>query len=217
MKSFKFNNKEFFVHLNDLPDGLELGDLVAIDTETTGLSLVRDRLCVMQICSDSNSCHLIKFDPEYFNQVNKPKNILKILNNEKIEKIFHFGRFDIGMIKKHLEIDCKKVFCTKIASRLVRTYTDRHGLKELCKDLLNIEISKSQQTTDWSSPNLSENQVKYAGSDVIYLHQLRNKLIGMLKREKRFDLAKDIFKFLNVRTDLDLMGWDKEDIFSHSI
>lgn len=216
MKPLKINNSKIFFHNDDIPENLIPGDIISIDTETTGLSLQRDRLCLVQICFENKDCHLIKLNNKQNNSSTVPKHLLKILSNKEIEKIFHYARFDLAFIKKELKIKCENIFCTKISSRLVRTYTDRHGLKDLIKDLLEIDISKSQQSTDWASQNLTDNQLSYAARDVLYLHELRNKLILMLKREGRFDLAKKIFNFLNVRTDLDILGWEKEDIFSHS-
>ena len=216
MKSLKINNKEFFIYKNDLPDNLSLGNQVAIDTETTGLSMVRDRLCLIQISSGDGRCHLVKFDVDFFKNKKEPKNLIKLLTDNKVEKIFHYARFDLAIIKKFLKVSCTKVFCTKIASKLVRTYTDKHGLKDLCKELLEVELNKSQQSSDWSSDELTNNQIKYAASDVLYLCQLKEKLIKMLEREDRLDLAIKIFEFLDTRINLDIQGWDQQDIFAHS-
>ena len=216
MKSLKLNNKQFFTYKNDLPDSLLLGKEIGIDTETTGLSLVRDRLCLIQISSGDNNCHLVKFDVDFFQKGNTPTNLVKLLSDKKISKIFHFARFDLAIIKKFLNVSCENVFCTKIASKLVRTYTDKHGLKDLCKELLGIDLNKSQQCSDWSSDDLSNNQISYAASDVIYLNELKKKLVEMLKREERLDLANKVFAFLNTRIYLDILGWDGQDIFSHS-
>ncbi len=216
MKSLKINSRNFFIYENDLPENINLGQEISIDTETTGLSLVRDRLCLMQISSESGDCHIIKFDIDYFEKMEKPKKIISILKDSNVTKIFHFARFDLAMIKKFLNISCDNIFCTKIASKLVRTYTDRHGLKDLCRELLQIDINKSQQSSDWSLKELSDSQIKYAASDVIYLIKLKEKLTTMLVREKRLDLAFKIFKFLNTRVDLDIMGYNDQDIFSHS-
>ena len=217
MKPIKINNNRIFLHYNDLPGDIITGDIVAIDTETTGLSLHRDRLCLIQLCFENKDCHIVKLSQNLKNNESQPKNLSKILLDDQIEKIFHFARFDVGFIKKHLKINCRNIFCTKISSRLVRTYTDRHGLKDLIKDLLDIDISKNQQSTDWATKELTNNQIIYAAKDVFYLQELRNKLIIMLKREGRLDLAKSIFGFLDVRTDLDILGWQSEDIYSHSI
>ena len=216
MKSLKLNNKQFFTYKNDLPDSLILGKEVGIDTETTGLSLIRDRLCLIQISSGDSNCHLVKFDVDFFQKKNSPKNLVKLLSDTEVSKIFHFARFDLAIIKKFLDVSCENIFCTKIASKLVRTYTDKHGLKDLCKELLGIDLNKSQQSSDWSSESLSNNQISYAASDVIYLNKLKEKLVEMLKREKRLDLANKVFTFLNTRVDLDILGWDGQDIFSHS-
>tara|TARA_A100001015_G_C15008028_1_gene721695 strand:+ start:1257 stop:1901 length:645 start_codon:yes stop_codon:yes gene_type:complete len=214
MESIEFKNRKVFIHKTDIADNINFGDIVAIDTETTGLSLVRDRICLIQICTENKECHVVKFDKALKDNI-PPPNLAKFLNDEKIEKIFHYARFDLSMIKKSYNIICKKVFCTKIASKLVRTYTDRHGYKEICKEMLDVDISKTQQSSDWASNNLTDNQIKYAISDVLYLHELRNKLIVMLKRENRLDLARKLYEFLESRVELDVSGWDKEDIFSH--
>ena len=216
MKSLKLNEKDFYIYENDLPENFRPGISIAIDSETTGLSLVRDRLCLLQLSFEKNSCHIVKFNPDFFDKGNSPKNLIRLLKNDEVEKIFHYARFDLAMIKKFLKIDCKNIFCTKIASKLVRTYTDKHGLKELCKELLEIELSKTQQSSDWSQSILSNNQIKYAGSDVFYLIDIKKKLIEMLQRESRLELAYKIFDFVSTRVDLDLLGWDQNDIFSHS-
>ncbi len=216
MKSLKTDKKEFLIYKNDLTENVSCGKTISLDTETTGLSLVRDRLCLIQIADEDNNCHLVKFDHDFFKKKKTPINLINLLNNDHIEKIFHFARFDLAFIKKFLGVDCKNVFCTKIASKLVRTYTDRHGLKDLCREMLNIDLNKSQQTSDWSNEELLASQIKYAASDVIYLIKLKEKLVQMLKREDRFELAQNIFKFLNFRVELDLLGWDQHDIFSHS-
>ena len=216
MKSLKFNNRDFFIYQNDLPSNINFGNSIAVDTETTGLSLVRDRLCLIQISSGDNNCHIIKFDVDFFKNNKSPTNLVTLLTDKKIEKIFHFARFDLAIIKKFLKIKCENIFCTKIASRLVRTYTDKHGLRELCKELLDIDLNKSQQSSDWSAEILSENQLKYAASDVLYLASIKKKLLVMLKREGRIELALRIFEFLDTRIELDILGWDNQDIFSHS-
>ena len=177
----------------------------------------RDRLCLIQLCLQNKECHIIKLDQKNKSKASKPKNLIKVLSDRKVEKVFHFARFDTAFIKKEFDTSCENIFCTKISSRLVRTYTDRHGLKDLIRDLLEIDISKSQQSTDWATNELSNNQILYAAKDVLYLQELRNKLIIMLKREGRLELAKKIFDFLDIRTELDILGWQKEDIYSHSI
>lgn len=216
MESFKFNNSTYFLYKNDLPSSFKIGKVVGIDSETTGLSLVRDRLCLIQISDGSNACHIVKFDTKFFKENTLPKNLVSFLSDDSIEKIFHFARFDLAFIRKFLNVKCKNIFCTKIASKLVRTYTDRHGLKDLCKELINIDLNKSQQTSDWSSERLIPSQIKYAASDVIHLPRLKEILLKMLVREERLKLASDIFEFLNVRVELDLLGWNGTDIFSHS-
>ena len=197
------------VHQNDLPSDLNFGLSVAIDTETMGLNPIRDKLCLIQISKGNNVCHLIKI-----NNNNKPKNLIKILKNNKIQKIFHYARFDVAILKFTYGVNIKNIFCTKIASKLVRTYTDKHGYKDLCSELLNISISKSEQTSDWGGA-LTLKQKKYAATDVLYLHKLKNKLNKMLQTEKRVDIANECFKFIEHRTELDLNGWADQDIFRH--
>ena len=196
------------VHQNDLPSDLNFGPSVAIDTETMGLNPIRDKLCLIQISKGNNVCHLIKINN------NKPKNLIKILKNNKIQKIFHYARFDVAILKFTYGVNIKNIFCTKIASKLVRTYTDKHGYKDLCSELLNVSISKSEQTSDWGGA-LTLKQKKYAATDVLYLHKLKNKLNKMLQREKRVDIANECFKFIEHRTELDLNGWADQDIFRH--
>tara|TARA_B100000965_G_C19547474_1_gene738548 strand:+ start:333 stop:938 length:606 start_codon:yes stop_codon:yes gene_type:complete len=197
------------VHQNDLPSDLNFGLSVAIDTETMGLNPIRDKLCLIQISKGNNVCHLIKI-----NNNNKPKNLIKILKNNKIQKIFHYARFDVAILKFTYGVNIKNIFCTKIASKLVRTYTDKHGYKDLCSELLNVSISKSEQTSDWGGA-LTLKQKKYAATDVLYLHKIKNKLNKMLQREKRVDIANECFKFIEHRTELDLNGWADQDIFRH--
>ncbi|OAN65463.1 ribonuclease D [Magnetospirillum moscoviense] len=199
-------------HVGDLPDGLDLGPVVAIDTETMGLSLVRDRLCVIQLSAGDGNAHVVHFPkPEYGNS----PNLVRLFADPAVVKLFHFGRFDLAMIRRHFGVQCAPAFCTKIASRLVRTNTDRHGLKDLCRDLLGIELSKQQQTSDWGAAELNADQLAYAASDVLYLHQLKAKLEALMDREGRRELAEACFAFLPARADLDLAGWDEEDIFAH--
>ena len=214
MKTYKFGNTKIYFHKNELPDSIKFPKEVAIDTETTGLNLTRDRLCLMQIGFSQEECHLIKFDVDFFEKQNSSKKLKELFKNDSIQKIFHFGRFDLSIIKKFFGINCNNIFCTKIASKLVRTYTDRHGLKDLCKELLEVDLSKIQQSSDWSQENLSENQIKYASKDVIYLFELKNKLEFMLQREKRTEVSKKLFEFLKTRIELDFMGWQDVDIFS---
>jgi len=215
MKTFKFAETSVFLHNEDLPDLLDYADEIGVDTETTGLNLSRDRLCLIQIGISRNECHLVKFDKSEFQKEGKYKNLVNLLNNKKIKKIFHYARFDLAVIKKFLKINCENIFCTKIASKLVRTYTDRHGLKDLCKEILEIDLNKSQQSSDWSASDLSKNQIKYASHDVIFLFDLKKKLHEMLKREDRLEISEKIFSFLQTRVELDLSGWIDSDIFSH--
>lgn len=215
MKTFKFAETSVFLHNEDLPDLLDHADEIGVDTETTGLNLSRDRLCLIQIGISRNECHLVKFDKSEFQKEGKYKNLVNLLNNKKIKKIFHYARFDLAVIKKFLKINCENIFCTKIASKLVRTYTDRHGLKDLCKEILEIDLNKSQQSSDWSASVLSKNQIKYASHDVIFLFDLKKKLHEMLKREDRLEISEKIFSFLQTRIELDLSGWIDSDIFSH--
>ena len=199
------------LHLNDLPDNININKSVAIDTETMGLNHSRDRLCLVQLSTGNDICHLIQL----LNPKSKPKNLIKILKNNKIQKIFHYARFDIGILKHTYGIDIKNIYCTKIASKLARTYTDKHGLQDLCKDLLKIEISKKEQTTDWGSEKLTLAQQKYAASDVLYLHKIKKILDHILLRERRSKIAQSCFNFIQTRTDLDLHGWAEQDIFKH--
>jgi len=215
MKTFKFAETSVFLHDEDLPDLLDHTNEIGVDTETTGLNLSRDRLCLIQIGISRNECHLVKFDKSEFQKEGKYKNLVNLLNNKKIKKIFHYARFDLAVIKKFLKINCENIFCTKIASKLVRTYTDRHGLKDLCKEILEIDLNKSQQSSDWSASDLSKNQIKYASHDVIFLFDLKKKLHEMLKREDRLEISEKIFSFLQTRVELDLSGWIDSDIFSH--
>lgn len=200
-----------YLYENDLPEGLEFPNGVAIDSETMGLNPIRDRLCLIQLSSGDGNAHLVQFkDPTY----NAP-NLKKLLADPTIDKIFHFARFDIAAVMAYLNVECYPVYCTKTASRLVRTFTDRHSLKELCRELLGVEMSKQQQSSDWGAETLSEDQKTYAASDVLYLHKLREKLDIMLERENRAELAQACFDFLPVRAALDLEGWPDFDIFAH--
>ncbi len=199
------------LHKGDLPKGLTFGSSVAIDTETMGLNPGRDRLCLIQLSSGDGTAHLVQFAPG----PNEAPNLKAMLRDPAVTKLFHFARFDIASIKAYLDVDCTPVYCTKIASRLCRTFTDRHGLKELCRELLGVEISKQQQSSDWGAETLSEEQLTYAASDVLHLHKLKEKLDVMLEREGRTGLAKSICAFLPVRSQLDLEGWADVDIFAH--
>ena len=207
------NNPESIeLHFGDLPSGLSFGDSIAVDTETQGLHLKRDRLCVVQLTAGNGVCHLVQIPAE--NQ-NAP-NLQSVLVNPAVTKIFHYARFDVAVLKRKLDIMVSPIFCTKIASKLVRTYTDRHGLQELSKELLNIEISKEQQSSDWAAEELTKDQLKYAAADVLHLHQIHDKLNDMLIRENRLGLAQACFDFLLTRVELDLKGWEHTDIFAHS-
>jgi ribonuclease D len=201
-----------FLHHGDLPDDVDLGPSIAVDSETMGLLPHRDRLCVVQLSSGDGNAHLVKFDGKSYDA----PNLAKQLGDPDRLKIFHFGRFDIAVMEHYLNIACAPVYCTKIASRLVRTYTDRHGLKNLCQEILGIDISKQQQSSDWGAMELSDAQMEYAASDVLYLHQLKERLDDMLQREGRTEIAAECFKFLPTRARLDLAGWAETDIFSHS-
>ncbi|MEL6433921.1 MAG: ribonuclease D [Pseudomonadota bacterium] len=199
------------VYIKDLPDGLDLGPVVAIDCETMGLIPHRDRLCVVQLSGGDGNAHLVQIEQ---GQSEAP-NLAALLENPDVLKLFHFGRFDIAVMYNAFGALTAPVYCTKIASKLVRTYTDRHGLKNLLQELLGVDISKQQQSSDWGAAELTDAQVEYAASDVLYLHQLRDKLAGMLAREGRTGLAQAAFDFLPTRAMLDLQGWPDTDIFSH--
>ena len=215
MKTFNFGNTKVYLHKNDLPNSLKFPKEVAVDSETTGLSLVRDRLCLIQIAISRNECHLIKFDKPDLKKKVVAKNLVDLFENRNILKVFHYARFDLAVIKKAFGVDCQNIFCTKIASKLVRTYTDKHGLKDLCKELLEKDLNKTQQSSDWSAEELSSSQIKYASNDVIFLIELKQILELMLQREGRHNLSKKLFTFLSTRVDLDFLGWNDIDIFSH--
>lgn len=200
------------VYQNDLPDGLDLGPMVAIDCETMGLHPHRDRLCVVQLSGGDGNAHLVQIAK---GQTAAP-NLCALLENPHVLKLFHFGRFDIAAMLNAFGAVTAPVYCTKIASRLIRTYTDRHGLAKLLQELLQIDISKQQQSSDWGADTLTDAQVEYAASDVLYLHQLRDKLNDMLIREGRMEMAQACFDFLPMRAQLDLAGWPDTDIFAHS-
>ena len=200
-----------FFYQHDLPDGLSFGSAVAIDTETMGLNLKRDRLCLVQLSAGDGHAHLVQIAAD-----KQPcPNLKTVLADTSCEKLFHFGRFDIAMIRQHIGPVSGPVFCTKIASKLCRTYTDRHGLADLCRELLELDISKQQQSSDWGADTLSTAQQDYAAGDVLYLHQLKDKLTQMLERAGRLALAQACFAFLETRTDLDLAGFEGLDIFHH--
>ena len=199
-------------HRGDLPADLDLGDVVAVDTETLGLSLVRDKLCVVQLSAGDGEAHVVQLDREQYDC----PNLKTLLSAPGVEKILHFARFDVAMIDKYLGVTLAPVFCTKIASKLVRTYTDRHGLKDVTRELVGVDMNKQQQSSDWGAPELSKAQLDYAASDVLHLHALRDSLTEMLVRENRMALAKACFDFLPTRARLDLEGWPETDIFAHS-
>ncbi|MCD8496898.1 MAG: ribonuclease H-like domain-containing protein [Alphaproteobacteria bacterium] len=199
------------LHHGDLPDNLDLGDIVAVDTETMGLKYKRDRLCLVQLSSGDGHAHLVQLN----NGDYKAPNLKALLSDAKTLKIFHYARFDIVAIKTYLGVDCQPVYCTRTASKLARTYTDRHGLKDICKELLDIDISKNQQSSDWGATELSPDQLEYAANDVYHLHKLKDKLDVMLKREGRDKLARMVFDAMPMRAALDIAGWRGTDIFEH--
>ncbi len=199
-------------HRGDLPAGLSFPNGVAVDTETLGLSLVRDALCVVQLSAGDGNAHVVQLErPGY-----DCPNLKALLSDPGVEKILHFARFDVAMVRRHLGVALTPVFCTKIASKLARTYTDRHGLKDVARELVGIELSKQQQSSDWGAQTLSPAQLEYAASDVLHLHALRDRLSDMLAREGRLDLARACFAFLPTRAELDLGGWAEADIFAHA-
>jgi len=199
-------------HERDLPDSLDLGARVAIDTETMGLEPRRDRLCLAQLSNGDGTAHLVRFAPGDY----EAPNLCRLLADPGVLKLFHYGRFDIAVMAQYLGVFAAPVYCTKIASRLTRTYTDRHGLKDLCRELIGVEVSKQQQISDWGAEILSDEQKAYAASDVLYLHRLKEKLDMLLAREGRTEIAQSCFDFLPTRARLDLLGWADRDIFSHS-
>ena len=199
------------LHKNDLPDDLNLGNIIAVDGEFMGLNVRRDPLCLIQISSGNSDAHIVQFDRKNY----KAPNLVKLLMDENITKIFHYARADMAHIKYYLNTETENILDTKIASKLVRTYTDKHGLKDLCKELLDKDLNKTQQSSDWSAKELSSNQLKYASNDVIFLIELKQILQSMLKREGRYELSQKLFSFLSTRVDLDFLGWNDIDIFSH--
>lgn len=206
------SSKKISLYKNDLPNDLIIDGDLAIDTEAMGLNNKRDRLCLIQIADEKGKIFLVQFE----RGVSKAPNLEKLLTNPKTQKIFHFARFDLAIINEYLGIKVKNIFCTKIASKLVRTYTDSHGLKDLCRELLGVQISKQQQSSDWGAEVLTKEQHEYAAGDVIHLHALRDKLKVLLIREDRMLLAQACFDFLIYRAMLDGAGWENTDIFSHS-
>ena len=200
------------VHQNDLPKEINFESAVAVDSETLGLNPLRDRLCVVQLSGGNGDAHLVQFDGTNY----EAPNLKALLANRDLIKIYHFARFDLAAIYHWLGIWAAPVFCTKIASKLTRTYTDKHGLKDLTRELLEIDLSKQQQSSDWGASQLSQAQQAYAASDVLYLHQLQEKLTQRLIREQRLEIAQKAFEFLPTRAELDLIGWPESDIFAHS-
>ena len=198
-------------HEGDLPAGVDFGKSVAIDTETLGLNPQRDALCLAQLSGGDGHCHIVRFDRKSY----AAPNVVRLLIDPDVVKIFHYARFDVGVFQKHLKTNPTPIWCTKIASKLVRTYTDRHGLKDLVKELLDVDLSKQQQSSDWGAAKLSDAQLSYAASDVLHLHKLKAILDGMLVREGRQELALKCFEFIGTRAALDLSGWAAEDIFAH--
>ena len=199
------------LHKGDLPAGIDFGPVVAVDTEAMGLNLLRDNLTLVQLSSGDGTAHLVQLDRDY-----DCPNLKKILTDPEVLKLFHFARFDVAMMKRWMGIDCAPIWCTKIASKLARTYTDRHGLKDVAREIAGADMSKAQQSSDWGSRELSDAQLQYAASDVLYLHKIKDGLEAMLKREGRLDLAEACFAFLPIRAALDLSGWGETDIFAHS-
>ena len=199
------------LHQGDIPKGLDFGTSIAVDTETLGLNPARDRLCLLQLTSGDLICHLVRFTGASYDA----PNLKAVLADDRVIKLFHYARFDLAVIERYLGIVCKPVYCTKVASKLTRTYTDRHGLRDLCRELLGVELDKNQQSSDWGAENLTAAQKKYAAADVMYLHALREKLDRMLEREARTGLADACFRFLPTRARLDAGGWTDPDVFSH--
>jgi ribonuclease D len=199
------------LHKGDLPSGLELGPSVAIDTEALGLNPQRDRLCLVQLSAGDGVAHLVQFARDSY----AAPNLVRLLEDPKVEKLFHFARFDLALMKRYLGVMARPVYCTRTASKLARTYTDKHGLKDLVKELLDVDLSKQQQSSDWGAENLTEQQLAYAANDVAYLHRLKAALDEMLLREGRMSLARACFDFLPDRAELDLAGWGENDIFAH--
>jgi ribonuclease D len=199
------------LHRGDLPDGLDLGRTVAVDTETLGLNPARDRLCLVQLASGDGSAHLVQFARDQY----QAPNLKRLLGDPNVLKLFHFARFDLATLRRYLGVVASPVYCTRTASKLARTYTDKHGLKDLVKELLDIDLSKQQQSSDWGAANLTEQQLAYAANDVAFLHRLKEGLDAMLIREGRMELAQACFGFLPARAELDLAGWGEVDIFAH--
>jgi ribonuclease D len=201
-----------YLHKGDLPADLVLKGDIAVDTEAMGLNNKRDRLCLVQLSDGNGDAHLVQFEPGAY----ESPNLVRLLTDYTRTKIFHFARFDLSIIRYYIGVPIMPIYCTRTASRLVRTYTDKHGYKDICKELLGVDISKQQQSSDWGTSKLSQEQIDYAASDVLHLHRLKAKLDEMLVREGRQELAQACFDFLPFRAELDLAGWENEDIFAHS-
>ncbi|MCZ6721086.1 MAG: ribonuclease D [Proteobacteria bacterium] len=199
------------LHKGDLPSGVTFGACVAIDTETMGLNPLRDRLCLIQLSDGEGDAHVVQFA----NGAYEAPNLKAILADPHVTTLFHYARFDLAVIRHYLGVDCSPVYCTKVASKLTRTYTDRHSLKDLCREILGVELSKQQQSSDWGAAELSKQQIEYAASDVLHLHGLRAHLDELLSRHGRTELARACFDFLPTRAALDLAGWAEIDIFEH--
>jgi ribonuclease D len=204
-------NASVELHEGDLPAGLAFGDSVAVDSETMGLDPHRDRLCLVQLSTGDGTCHLVRFADAVYDA----PNLKALLTDTRVTKLFHYARFDVAMFRHHLGVTCAPLYCTKIASRLVRTYTGQHGLRDLCRELLGVALDKEQQSSDWGGGALSDDQLRYAANDVLHLHALRRKLDEMLAREGRAQLAEACFRFVPTRAALDLEGWADQDIFAH--
>lgn len=200
-----------YLHKNDLPDSVKFSGSIAIDTETMGLNVIRDRLCLVQISDGKGDAHLVQFEQGKYDA----PNLKKLFSDDQILKIFHFARFDLASLSHYLKIEIKNIYCTKIASRLTRTYSDSHGLKALCEELLGVELSKKQQTSDWGNAVINEKQMEYAASDVLYLHRLKEKFDEILRRENRMEIFEACVKFLPTRAKIDLQGFASVDIFAH--
>ena len=207
----KFENPEITLHVGDLPDGISFGKSVAIDTEAMGLNNHRDRLCLIQLSAGDGTVHVVQILKDQYDA----PNLVKLLEDPQVIKIFHFARFDVAILNKYLGADTSPLYCTKIASKLARTYTDRHGLKNVVRELARVELDKEQQSSDWGAEELTPEQMKYCANDVLYLHVVMDKLNVMLERENRVELAQSCFDFLPTRAQLDLQGWPENDIFAH--
>jgi len=200
------------LHKGDIPANIDFGSIVAVDTETLGLNPVRDKLCLVQLSSGDGNAHIVQLDRQTYDA----PNLKALMADKAVTKIFHYARFDVAIMKAYLGIDCAPIYCTKIASKLARTYTDRHGLKNVCRELAGVDLDKKQQSSDWGQKDLTQDQLNYAASDVLYLHVVKDKLDMMLEREGRMHLAQSCFDFLGTRAALDLEGWGEMDIFSHA-